>query len=106
MHPTGLIKLPHCGIDNRIAGLPALPRFQCGWSAPPSEGLNVETLLPGRRPTFVGSLILGVLLSIAAVVPASASAASRLRVEVVKNSITADSSNEGEFDTSTTTDAP
>ncbi|MEU8228997.1 pullulanase-type alpha-1,6-glucosidase [Actinoplanes sp. NPDC048967] len=32
----------------------------------------METLQPGRRPTFVGSLILGVLLSIAAVVPASA----------------------------------
>jgi hypothetical protein len=30
----------------------------------------------------------------------------RLRVEVVKNRMTADSSNDGEFETSTTTDAP
>jgi hypothetical protein len=30
----------------------------------------------------------------------------RLRVDVVKNSITAVSSNDGEFETSTTTDAP
>jgi hypothetical protein len=30
----------------------------------------------------------------------------RLRVEVVKNSMTADSSNEGEFETSTSTEAP
>jgi len=29
----------------------------------------------------------------------------RLRVDVVKNSMTADSSNDGEFETSTTTDA-
>jgi hypothetical protein len=35
--------------------------------------------------------------------PAAASAASRLRVDLSKNSITASSAHEGEFDTSTTT---
>src|SRR5215204_368650 len=38
--------------------------------------------------------------------PASASAASRLVVDLLKNSIAAASSKDGEFDTSTTTDAP
>ena len=38
--------------------------------------------------------------------PAAASAASRLRVDVSKNSITAASAQDGEFDTSTTTFAP
>ena len=38
--------------------------------------------------------------------PAAFSAASRLRVEVSKNSITAASAKDGEFDTSTTTCAP
>src|SRR3954447_6022128 len=38
--------------------------------------------------------------------PAVAAAANRFRVEVPKNSITAASSQDGEFDTSTTTSAP
>src|SRR3954453_1568855 len=38
--------------------------------------------------------------------PAAASAANRFRVEALKNSITAASSQDGEFDTSTTTWAP
>src|SRR3954467_10291251 len=38
--------------------------------------------------------------------PAAASAANKFRVEVLKNSITAASAQDGEFDTSTTTFAP
>jgi hypothetical protein len=40
------------------------------------------------------------------VTPAERASSSRLLVELVKNAITAASSNDGEFETSTTTDAP